>query len=369
MKPLIKYTGGKYNEYKDLKSFLPERINNYFEPFFGGGGLFFQLHNNGHIQGKSFINDLSKPLMDFYKSIGDDKFYNELDYLSDVWEKIKEFSDTFSKKYYENFVQSISSKDKNKIINEEMIDYVVNEINKLNINQHNFSLSDIIISSIKDKVNRFINKNKIEGDMVCLAHKSLSTSICQGFYFFIREMYNDWNNGGNEKSYQHNEKISHFLFIREFCFGGMHRFNKEGDFNIPYGGYSYNRKCFKCKINKIKSKETKKIFRKCMFDCDDFQKVLNKYTFGSDDFIFLDPPYDSTFSEYDGNEFTRKDHIRLKEILSKINCKWLIAIGKTDFIEDLYKDYNIVEYDKTYAYQARGTYDNKKTKHLIITNY
>ena len=46
-----------------------------------------------------------------------------------------------------------------------------------------------------------------------------------------------------------------------------------------------------------------------------------------------------------------------------------MAIGKTDFISRLYKDYNVLEYDKTYAYQARGTYDNKKTTHLLISNY
>lgn len=46
-----------------------------------------------------------------------------------------------------------------------------------------------------------------------------------------------------------------------------------------------------------------------------------------------------------------------------------MAIGKTDFIEDLYKEYEKIEYDKTYMYQARGTYDNKNTKHLIIKNF
>ena len=46
-----------------------------------------------------------------------------------------------------------------------------------------------------------------------------------------------------------------------------------------------------------------------------------------------------------------------------------MAIGKTEFIYNLYKDYNIVEYDKTYMYQAKGQYDNKHTTHLVITNY
>jgi hypothetical protein len=46
-----------------------------------------------------------------------------------------------------------------------------------------------------------------------------------------------------------------------------------------------------------------------------------------------------------------------------------MAIGKTDFISDLYDGYEKIEYNKTYMYQARGTYDNKKTTHLLIKNF
>lgn len=41
IKPLMKYTGGKYNEYDKIKLYFPKEINNYYEPFFGGGGIFF----------------------------------------------------------------------------------------------------------------------------------------------------------------------------------------------------------------------------------------------------------------------------------------------------------------------------------------
>ncbi len=99
-------------------------------------------------------------------------------------------------------------------------------------------------------------------------------------------------------------------------------------------------------------------------------QIFNKWNIQENDFMFLDPPYDSTFSEYDGNGFTREDHKRLANCLKNVKGKWLMAIGKTDFIADLYKDYYIVEYDKTYMYQARGgEYDGKKTTHLVITNY
>ncbi len=85
--------------------------------------------------------------------------------------------------------------------------------------------------------------------------------------------------------------------------------------------------------------------------------------------MILDPPYDSTFTDYDNNVFGKEKHIRLAETLKLCKCKWLIDIGKTDFICELFKDYNIVEFDNTYMYKARDEYDNKRTKHLIITNY
>lgn len=46
-----------------------------------------------------------------------------------------------------------------------------------------------------------------------------------------------------------------------------------------------------------------------------------------------------------------------------------MAIGYTDFIVELYKDYEIITYDKTYMYQARGEYDGKHKKHIIIRNF
>ena len=105
IKPLIKYTGGKYDEYKSFKDEIPEKINNYYEPFFGGGGVFFRLHNEGKIEGKSYINDLSKDLMDFYKNVCNDRFKKELVKISDAWVDVwevvakvyHEFGDTFFK--------------------------------------------------------------------------------------------------------------------------------------------------------------------------------------------------------------------------------------------------------------------------------
>lgn len=41
IKPLFKYTGGKFKEYTHINRFFPEKVKNYYEPFVGGGGVMF----------------------------------------------------------------------------------------------------------------------------------------------------------------------------------------------------------------------------------------------------------------------------------------------------------------------------------------
>jgi len=61
MKPLIKWPGGKSREYKKIENIIPKNIGTYIEPFFGGGGIFFNLEPR-----KSIINDINDNLMTFY---------------------------------------------------------------------------------------------------------------------------------------------------------------------------------------------------------------------------------------------------------------------------------------------------------------
>ena len=370
MKPLIKYTGGKYKEYQQIKEYSPSKVDNYYEPFFGGGGVFFRLKEENKIIGNSFLSDISEDLIDFYNSIGKTEFETEIRKIENTWEEIHTIADYFCEKYGDIFMDVITNHlNKDDFVNEKLKDKISwciknTQILK-NFNFHSFSLTDNIYNCINDKTKRFIKKDISEDDDT-ISCKSLKTAVHQGFYFTIRDMYNDWLK--DKKDYTIYERSAQWYYIREFCFGGMFRFGKDGKFNIPYGGAVYNDKVFGNKTKMLFTEETKQTINSATFKVCDFEKALNTQ-FKEDDFIFLDPPYDSTFSEYDNNCFTREDHKRLHDLLSKVKCKWLMAIGKTDFIEDLYKEYEKIEYDKTYMYQARGTYDNKKTKHLIIKNY
>lgn len=43
LQPFTKWTGGKRQLLSVIKSLMPDNYNRYFEPFIGGGALFFDL--------------------------------------------------------------------------------------------------------------------------------------------------------------------------------------------------------------------------------------------------------------------------------------------------------------------------------------
>jgi DNA adenine methylase len=88
------------------------------------------------------------------------------------------------------------------------------------------------------------------------------------------------------------------------------------------------------------------------------------------DFIFLDPPYDTEFSEYETKAFGKEEHKRLAECIYKTKAKLLLIIKNTPFIASLYEDkgLNIFAFDNKYAYCVKGRND-RNAEHLIITNY
>ncbi|WP_304948913.1 DNA adenine methylase [Streptococcus sinensis] len=64
LQPFTKWTGGKRQLLGELRSYMPETYGRYFEPFVGGGALFFDLAPE-----KAVINDFNEELINTYLQI------------------------------------------------------------------------------------------------------------------------------------------------------------------------------------------------------------------------------------------------------------------------------------------------------------
>lgn len=70
-RPFLKWAGGKGRLLPVLLRNVPARFNTYFEPFLGGGALFFALWRLGRIR-RAVLSDINRELMDTYRAIQED---------------------------------------------------------------------------------------------------------------------------------------------------------------------------------------------------------------------------------------------------------------------------------------------------------
>ena len=201
-----------------------------------------------------------------------------------------------------------------------------------------------------------------------MINQNLKTGISAGVYMAIRSELNKLEKCENIDNDMYSLKIALFYFIREFCYGSMFRYNKNGDFNIPFGGKGYTSKDFKKKLDVIFSTKVKELLNRTEIRCGDFEEVFKELN--ENDFVFVDPPYDTDFSEYENKKFDKKDHERLAGVLENTKCKFMLIIEHTSFIYDLYcnRGFNIKSFENNYSYCVKNR-NNRKVKHLIVTNY
>lgn len=109
--PIIKWAGGKRQLLNRISPLLPKDFNNYYEPFFGGGALYFNLADRRPIHG--VVNDVNKSLMNMYSRVRDD-VHIIMDYL----EKLDSESMDQGKEFY------IESRDRyNELLESDIYNY------------------------------------------------------------------------------------------------------------------------------------------------------------------------------------------------------------------------------------------------------
>jgi DNA adenine methylase len=372
LKPLLKYPGGKGSELVSVFNYAPERINNYIEPFVGGGAVYFAVEAQHY-----FINDISEDLMLLYEYVrdGNEAFFNELTMIVENWERLGEIAEDS----FQFFCETLSGYKEGTLNFDEINNAVNHHIDELedldrplfrldHIKQDLFKIQLVknMVSMIKriskneKKKKQELSRSDIKDNFEC--------SVKSAYYMYFRELYNTSVKYNNLETPR---RVAMYFFIREYCYSSMFRFNKNGGFNVPYGGISYNKKSLNKKIQYFQSEELLTHLGNTTFCKEDFMGFLRNIDIGLEDFMFLDPPYDTVFSEYDQNTFGQNDQIRLaKYLINDCPCKFMLIIKKTAFIDNLYYDKGLTirEIDKTYfvSFQNRN---EKAVTHLIITNY
>ena len=286
-RPFVKWAGGKTQLIEKMKKHFPEEFNRYYEPFLGGGAVFFYLASKRPAF-PATLSDTNRDLINAYQVICED-------------------------------------------------------------------VEGIIGDLIRRKAEFDAQPNKDEKNE---------------YYLRIRDSPPDIDA----------EPISRagwFIFLNKTAYNGLYRVNRNGGFNVPFGGYS-KAAFFEADNLRNIGALLKRTNVKVVWA--DYMEALKDAKEG--DFVYLDPPYYSPdnkgFTAYNASLFTPDDQKKLADEFKRLTLKGvkvLLSNSKADFITDEFKKREIegkpLTYDTLEALRVINCKGSNRTgvKELLIKNY
>ena len=317
-KPFVKWAGGKRGVIKKLLSRLPkELINNYYEPFIGGGALFFELYDK---VGFSYLSDLNADLViaynvikkgpeDLIKLLKEHEHKHNKDYYYKVRDEYKRKYGRLSGDVHHNQVE-------NKYTDLELEDFY-NQVNSTNFYVESTAMFIYLLKTcfnglyrvnckgeFNTPIGNYKNPNIADGNNLLLVNKALQRAsiMCQDFTRLSR-------------SKRSRDQTNPF---------------RNNNFTSPKEG----------------------------------------------DFVYFDPPYhpidESSFVKYVSNGFSKEDQIRLRNLaleLNKKNVNVMLSNSDTKFIHEIYgKDFKIerIKAPRVISCKSNG---RQAISEVVITNY
>ena len=141
-------------------------------------------------------------------------------------------------------------------------------------------------------------------------------------YYRHRARFNDLVAEGAADS---QEAAGLFYYLNRTCYNGLCRFNRSGQFNVPFGRHrtiNYTRDFALYQAQ----------FSDWEFRSSDFESITLEPT----DFIYADPPYDVEFTQYSKESFKWEEQVRLAEWLARHSGPVVLSNQATKRICDLY---------------------------------
>jgi len=221
---------------------------------------------------------------------------------------------------------------------------------------------------IIDKNKELINCYRVIKDNVNVLIKSLKKhKNDEDYYYRIRKLD---RKPKKYKKLSDIEKASRTIFLNRCCYNGLYRVNSKGQFNVPFGRYKNPTFCDEENLKAVSiSLKNVKIIH------DSFEVCLKYAEEG--DFIYFDPPYfplseTSSFTSYTKEDFGIKYQKKLHQIFNELNkrgCKLMLSNSYSNFILDLYNDYEKIILKAKRVINCDSSKRGKIKELLIINDY
>ena len=250
--------------------------------------------------------------------------------------------------------------------------FVLNDIDKNMIMLHNYlctcsSCPKIFFEQITNRILELGLSRSFKEDIVPI---DLKTEYPKTYYAkFNKESYGKLRTEYNKNK----DNVLDLYLLLIYGFNRILRFNSRGDFNLPVGNVDFNKNVVSALETYFKNVCTKTLH----FFNFDYKEFVNMLTYKENDFIYFDPPYLITFSEYNKlwNEDKERKLLDLLNDLSRNKIKWAISNLVADYNKGTHNEifnnwmqkYNVHEINSYYI-----SFNNNKvrpTREVLVTNY
>ena len=155
LSPLIKYPGGKEKELNYIIPALPTKINNYYEPFVGGGAVYFAIDSKQY-----YINDKSDELIALYEMVKEqnEEFFDKLNAIEYNWNIISKVVDHHEKAIVDIYYMYKNGNLNKQQLGDKITEFVLanaEEFNGLLTTNFNYQIEEFVYElckSIKNKM-------------------------------------------------------------------------------------------------------------------------------------------------------------------------------------------------------------------------
>jgi adenine-specific DNA-methyltransferase len=289
------YVGDKFKILPQIKTYFPEKINRFIEPFMGGGSVFLNVEAK-----EFFLNDIDKSVVSLHQFLQESAqnpttFFQEIEHLIDKY--------GLSKSYKE----------------------------------------DVVPAELKQQF-----------------AKTYYAKFNKNAFQTLKEDFN-----------KNQSKTILLYLLLIYGFNRMIRFNSKGAYNLPVGNVDFNKNVVEALQDYFSWLQGKQVKMSNL----DYVEFIKGITIEKDDFVYIDPPYLITFSEYNKlwNEDKEQEMTQFLDTLYAKNIRFAVSNvthykGKenTTFLQWAQK-YNVYPIKSNYI----SYHDNsiKNFQEVLVTNY
>jgi DNA adenine methylase len=277
-KPFIKWAGGKTKLLPTLLSIFPSKVHGYYEPFIGGGSVFYAMTAANRFD-RAFLNDWNKELVNCYR----------------------------------------------------------------------------VVRGFPEELMTFLRAREVE-------YAEAPATMFEAFRNLNDYRANLWKGPI--------ERAGLFIFLNKSCFNGLHRVNKKGQFNVPWG-----------KKPTITSFDQDNILAcsealggTTMLRDGDFAAAVETAEPG--DLVYFDPPYvplnpTANFTSYTEVGFGLADQQRLASLYRQLSDRGVAVVlsnSDTPLVRELYQGFDLREVQVKRAINSKGEGRGAVGELIVVSN-